>query len=45
MTNNLHEGHIARQFVDGIDLGTIYIFIRIVLEQVAIGVDAEFFTQ
>ena len=45
MTNDLHEGHIARQFVDGIDLGTIYIFIRIVLEQVAIGVDAEFFAQ
>ena len=45
MTNNLHEGHIARQFVDGIDLGAVYIFIRIVLEQVAISVDTEFFTQ
>ena len=45
MTNNLHEGHIARQFVDGIDLGAVYIFIRIVLEQVTIGVDTEFFTQ
>ena len=45
MSHDLYEGHVARQVVDGIDLGTIDILIGIVLQQVTIGVDTEFVTQ
>ena len=45
MSHDLYERHIASQFVDGIDPGTIDMFVRIVLKQVAIGVDTKFFTQ
>ena len=42
---HLNKGHLARQFVDGVYLRTIYIFIRIILEQITIGFNAEFVTQ
>ena len=45
MSHDLYERHIASQFVDGIDLRPIDVLIRVVLEQVTIGVDTEFFTQ
>jgi len=45
MSHDLYEGHIASQFVDGIDLRPVNVLVRIVLEQVTIGVDTKFFTQ
>ena len=45
MSHDLHEGHIPRQFVDGVYFRTVDILIGIVLEQVAIGVDAELVAQ
>ena len=45
MTHDLYEGHVASEFVDGIDLGTIDILIGVELQQVAVGVDAEFVAQ
>jgi hypothetical protein len=45
MTHDLHVWHVARQLVDGVDLRTVYIFIRIVFEQVTISLDAEFVAQ
>ena len=45
MPHDLHIGHVASQFMDGVDLRTVYIFIRIVFEQVTIGLNAEFVAQ
>ena len=45
MSHDLHIGHVASQFMDGVDLRTVHIFIRIVFEQVAIGFDAKFVAQ
>ena len=45
MTHHLHVGHIARQFVDGVDLRAVNVFVGIVFEQVTIGLDAEFAAQ
>ena len=42
---DLHERHVAREFVDGIDLRAVHIFIGVVLQQVAIGLDAELLAQ
>ena len=39
MSHDLYERHIACEFVDGIDLRPIDMFVGIVLEQVTIGVD------
>ena len=38
---DLHERHVASEFVNGIDLRAVHIFIWIILEQVAIGLDAQ----
>jgi hypothetical protein len=45
MAHNLNKGHVACQIVDGIDLGAIDILIGIVLQQITIGMDAEFVAQ
>ena len=45
MPHDLHERHVACQFVDGIDLRPVNVLVRIVLEQVTIGVDTEFLAQ
>ena len=45
MSHDLHIGHVASQFMDGVDLRTVYIFVRIVFEQVTIGLYAEFVAQ
>ena len=45
MTNDLHIRHIAREFVDGVDLRAVDIFVRIVFEQVTIGLNAELIAQ
>ena len=45
MTNDLHIRHIAREFVDGVDLRAVDIFVRIVFEQVTIGLNAELVAQ
>ena len=38
---NLYEGHLARHLVDGVYLRPIHIFIRIILQEVAEGLDAQ----
>ena len=45
MSNDLHVGHVARQFVNTIYLRAVHIFIRVVFEQATIGLDAEFGAQ
>ena len=45
MSYDLNEGHVARQFVDGVDLGTVDILIGIITQQVAIGTDTELIAQ
>ena len=45
LSHHLHERHITRQFVDGIDLRTVNVFIGIVFQQVAIALNAEFIAQ
>ena len=42
---HLHERHVPREFVDGIDLRAVYIFVWIVFKQVTISLNAEFITQ
>ena len=37
----LHKGHVGRQFIDGIDLGTVHILVGVVLYQVADTHDAQ----
>ena len=41
MSYHLNERHIARQLVDGVNLRAVDILIGIVLQQVAIGADAQ----
>ena len=43
--HHLYEGHLARQFMDGIDLRAVHIFIRVILQQVTISLDAELVAQ
>ena len=43
--DNLNKRHVARQLVDGIDLRTVDILVRVVVDQVTISEDSEFFTQ
>ena len=43
--DNLNERHVARQLVDGIDLRTVDILVRVIVDQVTISEDSEFFTQ
>ena len=45
MADHLYKGHFARQFVNLVDLRTVYIFIRIVLEQVTIGLYTKLIAQ
>ena len=45
LAHNLYEGHVARQFVDGIDFRTVNIFVGVVVKQVTISEDSEFFAQ
>ena len=45
MPDDLHKGHLTRQFVNLIDLRAVYVFIRIVFEQVAVGLDAKLVAQ
>ena len=45
LTDDLHERHFAREFVDGVDLRAVHIFVRIVFQQVTIGLDAKFVAQ
>ena len=41
----LHEGHVARQLVNGIDAAPVHIFIWIVLQKVAPCVDIQFLVE
>ena len=43
--HDLHKRHVARQFVNVVDLAAVYIFIRIILQQVAIRLNAQFLTE
>ena len=43
--HDLHKGHVARQLADGVDLAAVNVLIGIALQQVTIGLDAEFLTQ
>ena len=45
VADDLYERHVARQFVDGVDLRAVDIFVRIVFEQVTIGLDTELIAQ
>ena len=45
LAHDLYEGHVARQLVDGIDFGTVDIFIGVSVDQVTIGMDTKFFAQ
>ena len=45
MSYHLHERHVASQLAYTINLRTIYVFIRVILEQVAVGLDAQFLTE
>ena len=45
MTHHLYKRHLACQFVDGIDLRAVHVFVRVVFEQVTIGLNAKFITQ
>ena len=45
LAHDLNEGHVACQFVDGINLRTVNIFVGVVVKQVTISEDPEFFTQ
>ena len=45
VADDLHKRHVARQFVDGVNLRTVHIFIRIVFEQVTIGLNTELVAQ
>ena len=40
-SHHLHERHVACEFVNGVDPRAIHIFIRVILEQVAKGQDAQ----
>ena len=44
-SDDLYERHIPRQFVNSINLRTVHILIRIVLQQITIGLNAEFVAQ
>ena len=44
MTDDLDVRHVARQLMDGVNFRAVYIFVRIVFEQVAKGLYAEFVT-
>ena len=41
----LHEGHVARQFADGIYTTAVDIFVRIILQQSTPGAHLEFLLQ
>ena len=43
--NDLNEGHVACQLVNGIDLRAVHILVGIVFQQVAKGTDAELCVQ
>ena len=45
MTHDLHEGHVASQFVDGVNLRAIDMLVGVVLQQVAIGKDTKLLAQ
>ena len=41
----LDKRHVARQFVDGIDSTSVDMFVGVILQQVAKGIDAQFFAK
>jgi hypothetical protein len=45
VADDLYERHVARKFVDLINLRAVHIFIRIVFEQIAIGLNTELVAQ
>ena len=45
MSYHLNKWHIASKFVDGVYLRSVYIFVGIVFQQVAIAFDAKFVAQ
>jgi hypothetical protein len=45
LADHLYKGHFTRQFVDGVYLRAVHIFIRIVFEQITIGLNAELIAQ
>ena len=45
LTDHLHIRHVAREFVDGVDLRAVHVFIGIVFQQVTIGLKAELVAQ
>ena len=45
MSDNLNKRHVAGEFVDSVDLGTVDVFVWIILKQVAIAFDAKLIAQ
>ena len=45
LADDLYECHVGRQLADSVDVGAVYILIRVVLQQVTEGVDAKFLAQ
>ena len=45
VSHHLNKRHVASEFVDGVDFGTVDVFVRIILKQVAIALNAKLIAQ